>query len=191
MRPYTPRGETLGHVEHQYNPKNLYHQIGNFFIGIAPILGGSGVLLLLMRFMVPEVFSSVWAEIATGAEASSVGEFFGVAWRVFLSIFDLSNAGNGWWWAFVVLALMIAGHMELSGADIKGGIWGLLIILLLVLAIDAIIYFIYRPALAAVTSVMTSAGLALLSFLLISGVFSLILLAIALLIKGICLIFGR
>lgn len=188
----------LGYVTHTYNTKNIYHQIGNFFIGIAPILGGSGVLLLLMFLMVPDIFGGVWSELSSvgevlgnGVGASAVGEFFGVVWRVFLTVFDLSNTENALWWIFIVLALMISGHMELSGADIKGGIKGLLILFGILLLVDTAIYFIYRPALAAMTSAMITGGLALMSFLLISGVFSLLMLAFALVIKLILLLFGR
>lgn len=188
----------LGYVTHTYNPKNIYHQIGNFFIGIAPILGGSGVLLLMMFLMVPNVFSSVWSELSMvgmifgdGVDFNKVGEFLAVVLSVFVKIFDFSNTGNTWWWIFIILALMISSHMELSGADIKGGIKGLLILLGILLLVDAAIYFIYPPALVAVTSAMTAGGLALMSFLMISGVFSFLMLAVALVIKFISLLFNR
>ncbi|MGO0807158.1 hypothetical protein ACTPEF_24675, partial [Clostridioides difficile] len=31
----------LGYVSHSYKKDNLYQSIGNFFIGIAPIIGGT------------------------------------------------------------------------------------------------------------------------------------------------------
>ena len=37
-------GESLGHVSHSYNKKSIYHKIGNFFIGISPLLAGGIVL---------------------------------------------------------------------------------------------------------------------------------------------------
>ncbi len=187
----------LGYVTHTFNPKNIYHQIGNFFIGIAPILGGSGVLMLLSFLMVPQIFNGVLAEIGSvGGSISAdgwafVGEFFSVAWRVFLNVFDLSQANNVWWWIFIILALMISSHMELSGADIKGGVKGLLILLGILLVVDTALYFIYLPALVGMTSAMISAGLTLMSFLMMSGVFSLILLLIALLVKLISLLFKK
>ncbi len=188
----------LGYVTHTYNPKNIYHQIGNFFIGIAPILGGSGVLLLMMFLMIPDVFSSVWSELSmvglvldNGLDLYAVGEFFAVVWGVVVSVLDFSNTSNVWWWIFIILALMISSHMELSGADIKGGIKGLLMLLGILLLVDAAIYFIYPSALASVTSAMTAGGIALVSFLMISGVFSLFMLAVALIIRFISLLFGR
>ena len=50
---------TLGYVNHSYNRRNIYHLIGNFFIGVAPILVGSVFIFLLMYFLLPNTFSEV------------------------------------------------------------------------------------------------------------------------------------
>ena len=197
---YQPNSKdgTLGFVSHSFNRKNPYHRIGTFFIGIAPIIGGSGAILLLMALMVPDISASVWQNIGQVEglyfrefSLAAVLEFLLMAWNVFLCVFDLSYAGNTVWWIFIILALMISSHMELSGADIKNGVGGFWLLLLLMLAVDTVIFFVYRPALATVTLAMATFGLALSSFLLISWIFGLAMLLIALLIKGIRSMFGR
>ena len=148
--------------------------------------------------MVPDISASVWQNIGGVASLhfmefslASVGEFLLMAWNVFLCVFDLSYVGSAVWWIFIVLALMISSHMELSPADIKNGVGGFWLLLLLMLAVDAVIFFVYRPALATVTLALVSFGLALSSFLLISWIFGLAMVLIALLVKGIRSIFTR
>ena len=194
----TANDGNLGYVTHSYNKKNIYHQIGNFFIGIAPIICGSGVLLLLMRIAVPSVFEKFVAEIGliggysyADVGASEVEEIFMISLRAFSVVFDFSNANNFWWWAFIVLALMISSHMELSGADIKCGIGGLLILMGALLATDTVLYFVSLSALAAVTSAIATAGFILASFLMIALFFCVALLIVAWLIRGIMMIFGK
>ena len=36
---------SLGYVSHKYDKKNLYHKIGNLFIGIAPVFLGGGIII--------------------------------------------------------------------------------------------------------------------------------------------------
>ena len=188
----------LGYVKHSYNKKNLYHQIGNFFIGIAPIICGSGVLLLLMRLSVPTVFDEFVSNIGLIAKFSyseiafaDIWDIFTISIKAFLVVFDLSHADNVWWWVFITLALMISSHMELSGSDIRGGVKGLLILLGVLLVADVVLYFVSLPALAVATSAMVTAGFFLASFLMIAAFFCVALLMIAWLIRGVMMIFGK
>ena len=161
---YQPDSDgTLGYVNHSYNPRNLYHQIGNFFIGIAPILGGSGVIFLLMYLLVPSIFSEVVDELKfiplisfNLFEASTYSASLQIFWDIVEDIFGFTNTGSILWWVFIVLSFMIASHMELSTSDIKGGFKGFLFIAALLLIADIIMYFVSMPALEATTSAMTS-----------------------------------
>ncbi len=178
---------TLGYVNHSYNPKNIYHQIGNFFIGIAPIVFGCAFLLLFMWIFIPETFAGVFAQInsfrGSLAESSSFSKILGLFGGILTTIFNGANLSNGMWWLYMVIALMISSHMELSGADIKGSVVGLLVIAGIFLVVDLIVGLISKTALSAVTGVLSSFGMTIASFLLISAIFCLILVAIALIIK--------
>lgn len=44
----------LGYVSHNYNTKSIYQSVGNFFIGIAPLLIGSLILFLLFDTFFPD-----------------------------------------------------------------------------------------------------------------------------------------
>lgn len=183
---------TLGYVNHSFNARNIYHQIGNFFIGVAPIVCGSGVLLLLMYLLVPDVYFEVIAELqfisvlsADFFDPSTYAAYLDLFWEIISDIFDFTNSGNIFWWIFIVLALMISSHMELSTADIKGSIRGFLFLAGMLLVADLILYVVSLSLLESVTVAMTSFSLSIASFLAISGVFSGVMILIALAIKGV------
>lgn len=197
---YQPNSDdgTLGYVKHTFNPKNLYHQIGNFFIGIAPIFGGSGIILLLMYLLVPSVYKEVTTELqfisllsTDFLDISTYSGYLDLFFEVIKDIFDFTNFANIFWWIFIILALMISNHMELSSADIKGGLKGFLFIAILLLIVDIIIYFISHSALENMTAAMTSFSLSMACFLAISGVFSGVMILIGLAIKGIAKIIKK
>ena len=95
FQPHSSDG-TLGYVNHSYNPKNIYQQIGNFFIGVAPIVVSSGFLFLFMYLLIPNTFANVWSEISafsansgTLLELSSIGDILGLFFGILKSIFEV------------------------------------------------------------------------------------------------------
>lgn len=170
------RNGTLGYVQHSFNPRNLWQRIGNFFIGIAPVVSGSFVILLLMLLFLPSVFSQVTDTLSTTAGSTlSVATFRQIGFAVptvFKMIFASQNLENWKLWVFAALAMTIAIHMELSTADIKGGWNGFLFLAGVFLLIDIGLYFVNPAWLAAFTNIMVRGGLCLISLLLLSAVFA-------------------
>jgi len=189
--PYNEDG-TLGYVTHSYNRKNPYHQIGNYFIGVAPILCGSGVLLLLMALLIPETSANITSELlAFDFSESSFGEYLGAFWRIVAELFDFSNMADFRWWIFILLAFLIATHMELSPADIRGSLIGVLFIAIIMLVMDLILSIFSIEAMEAVTSGLAWFSSYVAGFLAISGIFSIIMVLIALIVKGIVALVRR
>jgi len=129
---FTPNSAdgTLGYVLHTYNKKNVYHQVGNFFIGLGPLLFGAAAIVGLMYIFMPNA-SEVSFMGGTSAEA-----YLDTLWSVFSAIFSPSNFASILWWIFIILACSIAMHMDLSVADIKGSARGLVWILVIMLVLN-------------------------------------------------------
>ena len=197
MQLYNPSSKdgTLGYVSHTYKRKNIYHQIGNFFIGVAPVLLGGMVIILLLALLSPDAFDNISSEIdsLSGADIKSIPvlEFFSFIGTAIVEIFSEESLSVWQGWVFIVLALTISTHMEMSGADIKSGLRGLAFLLVVMLAANGLIYLISPVAFSAITASIVSFGLALAAILSISALFLMLLLVIALIIHGIIRIFAR
>lgn len=181
--------EYMGYIKHTYNRKNIYHQIGNFFIGVGPILGGSGIMLFLMYLLVPNVYSNVMEILKSISllpadlfNLSAYAGYLGLLWKMFFIIFDFSNINNVFWWIFIILALIISHHMTLSKSDIKSAVKGFVFSAILLLIADSVIFLISLSILNSVTQAMSTFGLLITSFLTISAVFSIAWISIALII---------
>jgi hypothetical protein len=127
---FSPKSDdgSLGHVTHTYNRKNIYQNIGNFFIGIGPILFGSVVLFLLIFFLYDysllknsDNLSFTPGEWVT---FSSLKQIAVDSWNHLLTFVNRIFAGNNivWWkTALLVYVLYSVGSsITLSLADIKG-----------------------------------------------------------------------
>lgn len=111
-----PESKSLGYVNYGYRPANIVHGVGRFFVGIAPLIGGSALVYgLLSAVSLPLLNDYPVGGIS--ATASSVG-----AW-----ISDLATAMNTpAQIAVIVVAMMIATHATPSKADMRGAASGII-----------------------------------------------------------------
>lgn len=166
----------LGYVNHSYNPKNKYAVLGNYFIGVAPILAGCAILSLSFYFLLPETYQAIRlvSKAQGGAIFSSIGD-------VFASFF--SAIGRWQFWVLILLNLCIALHMNLSDADIKGSLTALPLLVILLLAINLILGLVWSKGYAVYLYFVNGVGLKLLLFLILSVGFSLLYLLLGLLVR--------
>ncbi len=191
FQPHSDNG-TLGYVDHTYNKKNIYHQTGNFFIGIAPIVIGGGILVLFMYLLVPNTFYAVTGEIAflntNDITTFPISDLFYFIYNSALAIFSSDNLLSWQGWLFITIAFMISIHMEMSRSDIKSSLKGLLFIIIFALIIDGAIYLISPQAFDFINLTAISFGFIFSAFLSISVIFTALLLIIAIIVKGLVLI---
>lgn len=174
------RDGVMGYVNHAYNAKNIYHQVGNFFIGIAPIFGGLLVIMVLMGLLIPQVLESFMAVVTQGmaVETLSMASFAGIftAYLELLKlIFAWDNFQNLTFYLFLFLAICISSHISLSPADIKGAFKGLSFIFLILLILNVI-----GLSQAILVVDVLKYNILMTSFLMIAVIFSLITFVISL-----------
>ena len=134
-------GKSLGHVKHSYTKGNPYQTLGNFYIGLGPILLGTFLLWLVTLLMFhlnffhvaqkydvilqPELFKN--PELIKNA-AVNIGN--GV-WHSFELI--LTGSETTWWKLIIFFYLFyaIGSSITLSGSDIKGALRGFIYFVIL------------------------------------------------------------
>jgi hypothetical protein len=134
----------MGYVQHGYKKSSIYQQIGNFFIGIAPIFGGVISIIILMRFILPQAYNEYIAILLKSLDVTVLnkdvieGVINSYASLVKV-IFSLNNLENPYFYVFLFVSICISSHISLSYADIKGatrGLWVIFVILLILNALD-------------------------------------------------------
>lgn len=133
----------IGYVNHSYNPRNIYHNIGNFFIGVGPIILGSLVLYGIIWWMygvnimqltnikiLPESFTNI-------NDIKSIGNSFSTSLKSFFEI--VFNGSTSKWWKtliFIYLIFSIGVSINLSKPDIKNAYKGFLYIIAIIFIIN-------------------------------------------------------
>ncbi len=122
----------LGHVDHSYNPKNIYQKLGNFFIGAAPLFIGSFILAILLYFLVPngkEIFHTLPQTL------NNIPAVLSSLYTTLHLLFSPANLHTWNFWLFLYISFAIASHLAPSKEDRRnmwGGFFWIVLILFLV-----------------------------------------------------------
>jgi hypothetical protein len=141
---FTPSsGKSLGQVKHSYTKGNPYQTVGNFFIGIGPILLGA-LLLWLITWLLFDLNAISIAE----KQGVNINYRLFTSWELLkdtgqgiydglLNIFHvvIANHGDYWWKVvlFIYLFYAIGSSVTLSSSDIKGAFRGFIYFVILLL----------------------------------------------------------
>ena len=126
-----PLTGTLGYVYHKWNRSNPWQVLGNFFIGIGPVILGCVVLFATFYFLVPnsyQVWDYIIARVKEIDSSYSVGSYFeilgGSSFAMTKLIFTISNLTSWSFWIFCYLSICVASNIRLSLSDAKGALSG-------------------------------------------------------------------
>ncbi|MBL4930345.1 hypothetical protein [Clostridium paridis] len=131
----------MGYVNHSYSKNSVYQQVGNFFIGIAPIFGGIFSIIALMHFIIPKSYNKLIQILESGLKVTTLNTSMAQGTinsyiELFKSIFSLENFRNPYFYLFLFISICISSHISLSSADIKGASRGLGIIFVILLTLN-------------------------------------------------------
>lgn len=123
-----PKSGTLGYVAHAWDQRSPWQVIGAFFVGVAPLIGGAAVILVLLELLLPGAlripaapaadWSDAEAWIATATEIGRSAE-----WTA-RSMFSTERLAHWRLWAFLYAALCVGSHISPSPQDLRGGLLG-------------------------------------------------------------------
>ena len=110
----------LGFVRHSFDPRNRFQRVGNFFIGIAPLIGGSIGLALLLWMFHPEAARTALELTGQDAEGDAIQKSIGIATTIFGNVINVQNFFTPRFWVFIYLVLCVGTHMAPSPSDYEG-----------------------------------------------------------------------
>ena len=138
---FAPRDGTRGHVRHTFDPANPWQQVGNFFIGIAPILFGTLVIVAAARGLLgAEAFARMAEPLPQSGLLRSGGDWLALARHVaggagaaLAALLEPQRFLDWRTWVFLYLTFAVGSSISLSSADLKGALAGFGTLVFLVL----------------------------------------------------------
>ncbi len=151
MRLFDPdiKAGRLGYIRHSYQKGNWWSEIGNVFIGTAPLVGGSLMLVALMTWFYPMV---TWQLVQSIRESqwqsldSGILMAIKLVWQTMQQVAAESNWLTWKPWLFLYFALCIGSHSAPSRGDYVGAFKGTLLLIGLLLPLTSVLMvFVVEP----------------------------------------------
>ena len=175
---------TLGYVTHTYRRRNIYHILGNLFIGVGPVFSGLAVLMLALLLGFPATFTEY---TTTATYMASEGEgglrlfweglkMLAQMWREAVHSSDVPV------WVKIItvfVILSVSQHISLSPADIRGSLSALPLYAGLALLVTIVCSLLGQNAMESVTSALAKFSAYMTAFFVIVLVMALLQLLIA------------
>ncbi len=186
----------LGYVTHAYRPRNLYHILGNLFIGIGPIFSGLGVLTLALWLGFPATFAD-YTQVASSMAADGEGGillFFEGIKMLPRMLEELIRGTESPLWGRIialVVILAVAQHISLSPEDIKGALTAIPLYVGMIFILTVICGVIGEGAMTTVTGALSLFSAYLTALFVIVLVSALLQLLVALPVWGWRMLCGR
>jgi len=138
-----PLTGTLGYVHHKWNHNNPWQVIGNFFIGIGPVVIGSAALFALFYLLIPdgsEVWRTTLGQVNKVQQSDLLGSYVAIlrdsSFALLNAVFTASNITSWRFWVFLYISISIASSIGLSISDLKHSLSGLGCVVLPLLVIN-------------------------------------------------------
>ncbi len=156
FRPFSPDPRTgvLGYVEHEWNRRSVWGHLGNFFIGVGPVILGTLLLYIASLVLlgtdalgrVPQVSVGEGSQASFATVWSLVASTLGNVMAALAGVFRLDNLGRWQFWVFLYLAFAIGTAIRLSPADLKGAASGFLVVVAALLLFNLVTAWIANLA---------------------------------------------
>jgi hypothetical protein len=138
---FAPRDGTRGHVSHSFDPASPWQRTGNFFIGIAPILFGTVVIVVAARWLLGvEALKRMMKPLPGGGLVRSLADGVALARHVaggagaaLAALLEPHRLLDWHAWVFLYLTFTVGSSISLSRADLEGALAGFGTLALLVL----------------------------------------------------------
>lgn len=184
IRPFKSRYDgVMGYVNHKCNTNSKYQMIGNFFIGIAPVIVGISALIIFMSILLPDKYDNILEVFYRNMEYMNHINRFEDSFNIYVSIVIAIIANlnpftqNNYvlYIMYIYIMYSITTHMDLSKEDLTNSKSGLLSFFILLYIINLIFMFLGMKYQIILFRILIS----IVSFLTVGLLFSIITLLIS------------
>jgi hypothetical protein len=181
-----PADGRWGYVRHSYNPRNLYHQAGNFFIGIGPILLGAVILSGFARYqfgaeatdLTSVLIPHAW-DLSSPVNAVETAHDAMAQLLALLSWTSLVDGLADWrFYVFAYLAFSVGSAVSLSPKDIRTASRGFAIISGMLFVANLISVLLIGSSLSRFIALLTSYHSAFYAMMAVALALNLLMLAV-------------